>query len=114
MILAGAVGTVIALRRHSHGGPLLIASLIAAGLGTVEVTVREHWGGYRSHAILLSLAAALAFHSAVVLGATAVANPKQLLNLVLLPIDFALFVFVFRVLRARFLQARQRRAVSGG
>lgn len=114
LILAGAIGTVIALGRNSHGGLLLIASLAAVGLGTVEVAVREHWSGYRSHAILLALAVTLAFHSLVVIGASAVANPRQLLNFVLLPIDFALFVVLFRALRARFLEARQRRAVTGG
>jgi hypothetical protein len=120
LILAGAIGTIVALRQEaSHGRgvhenhALLVASLVAAGLGTVEVTVREHWSGYRSHAILLAVAIVLAFHTAVVLGAEAVANPSQLLNFVLLPIDFALFVFLFRVLRARFLEARQRRAVTG-
>jgi hypothetical protein len=121
LILAGAIGTVLALRQEAshgrgvhHSHALLVASLVAAGLGTVEVTVREHWSGYRSHAILLGVAIVLAFHSAVVLGAEAIANPPQLLNFVLLPLDFALFVFLFRLLRARFLEARQRRAVTGG
>lgn len=110
LILVGALATVIGLRGDNH--VLLVAGLVAAGLGTIEVTVREHWSGYRSHATLLAVAVVLVFHSAIVLGASAFAQPTQLLNFVLLPIDFALFVFLFRVLRARFLEARHRRALG--
>jgi hypothetical protein len=107
----GGVATIIGLN-HGHGA-LLVVGLVAVGLGVIEVTVREHWSGYRSHAILLALALALVFHSVVVLGASAVAHPSQILNFVLLPIDLALFVVAFRVLRARFLEARHMRAFGG-
>src|SRR5207248_3828483 len=68
LILVGAIGTVIGLRRGvSHGGPVLFAGLAAVIVGTVEVTLREHLGGYRSHTIILALLPTIVFHSAVAL-----------------------------------------------
>jgi hypothetical protein len=113
LILVGALGTVIGLERGtSHGSAPLIAGLIAVGLGTFEVTLREHLGGYRSHTILLALVPALVFHSVVVLGVSAFTSPPVLLSVLLLPIDVAIFMLSFKLLRARFLEARQARAVG--
>jgi hypothetical protein len=113
LILVGALGTIVGLRRGtSHGGAPLIAGLVAVGLGTFEVTLREHSGGYRSHTILLALVPVVAFHSLVVLGVSAFTPAPVLLSVLLLPLDLALFVFCFKLLRARFLDARQARAVG--
>lgn len=114
LILVGAIGTIVGLQRErsgSGGRASLVAGLVAVGLGTFEVTVREHRGGYRSHTILLAVVGVLIFHTIVVVGASAVAHPSQLLNVLLLPFDLALFVVCFKLLRARFLEARQARAV---
>ncbi len=114
LILVGAIGTIVGLRRGgSHGTAPLVAGLVAVGLGTFEVTVREHFSGYRSHAILLALLPVLVFHSAVVLGYSKFGSVPALLTLGLLPLDAALFVFLFKLLRARFLEARHRRALRG-
>jgi hypothetical protein len=45
-----------------------------------------------------------------VLGYAFVAKPSQLLNVGILAVDIAVFVTLFRVLRARFLDARARAA----
>ncbi len=115
LIFVGAIGAVIGLRRqdtHGGGGAPLIAGLVAVGLGTFEVTLREHSGGYRSHTILLALVPVLVFHSLVVVGAIAIGHPPRLLSVYLLPLDLVLFVFFFKLLRARYREARQARAVG--
>jgi hypothetical protein len=112
LILIGAIATVVALRHRPQETALLVVGLVAVGIGTFEVTWREHSSGFRSHTILLALVPVLAFHSLVIAIASAVTNPTVLLSIVLLPFDFALFVFFFRLLRARYLDARQLRTVG--
>jgi hypothetical protein len=114
LILVGAIGTIVGLRRGgSYGTAPLVAGLVAVGLGTLEVTVREHFSGYRSHAILLALVPVLLLHTVVVLGYSKFGAVPAFLTLALLPLDAALFVFLFKLLRARFLEARHRRALGG-
>jgi hypothetical protein len=112
LILAGAVAFVLAVSRLHRGpseaGPLLLVGIAAVSLGTFEVTWREHSSGYRSHTLLLALLPVIVLHSTVVLGYTAIASPSQVLNLGMFAIDIAVFVFLFRLLRARVLDARAR------
>jgi hypothetical protein len=110
LILLGVIAVVVGLSRKelSHGGPPLFAGLGAVVLGTLEVTLREHLGGYRSHTLLLSLLPVVAFHSAVVLVTAALTHVPVALNVGLLAIDAALFALLFKVLRVRFLDARVR------
>lgn len=114
LILVGAVGTIIGLQRMSggggisSGGPALFAGLAAVALGTFEVTLREHRAGYRSHAILLSLLPVLVFDTAVVLLVSAFTTVPRLFNVGLLAVDVALFALLFKLWRARFLDARSR------
>ncbi len=115
LILAGAIGAVVAWNRGlaHRGTPLLIASIAAVMLGTIEVTLREHLSGFRSHAILLSLLPPLAFHTFVILVTQSQTTVPRWLNVALLPIDGALFAVLFRVLRARFQDARRERVFAG-
>ncbi len=101
--------------RHgpSSGGPLLLAAIAAVALGTIEVTWREHSSGYRSHTILLALLPVIVLHSVVVLGYSLLAKPSEALNVGMFAVDIALFVVLFRLLRARFLDARARAAGRG-
>jgi hypothetical protein len=113
LILVGAVGTVVGLARLGHGGisnggPVLFAGLGAVALGTIEVTLREHRAGYRSHTLILALLPVVIFHSAVVLGLAAFTTVPRLLNVGLLAVDAALFAVLFKLLRARFQDARAR------
>jgi hypothetical protein len=113
LILVGALGVVVGLQRGgSHGTAPLAAGLVAVGLGTFEVTAREHFSGYRSHAILLALLPVLVFHTVVVLGYSKFATVPGLLTLALLPLDVALFVALFKLLRTRFLEARRARTMG--
>jgi hypothetical protein len=118
LIVVGAIGTIVGLRREAskqpgvHGTAPLVAGLVAVGLGVFEVTLREHLSGYRSHALILALPPVLIFHTAIVFGVSAVAHPSQLLTILLLPVDVLLYVLLFKLLRARFLDARQLRALG--
>jgi hypothetical protein len=114
LILVGVVGTVVGLRRGiSSGGPVLFAGLAAVVLGTAEVTLREHLSGYRSHTLILALLPTIVFHSAVVLIVAAFTPVPRALNLALLAVDGAVFAFLFKLLRARFLDARRERISTG-
>ena len=112
LILAGGVAFVLAVSRLRHGpssgGPLLLAGILAVALGTVEVTWREHSSGFRSHTLLLALLPVIVLHSVVVLGVAFAAAPSQIVNFGMFAVDIALFVVLFRLLRARFLDARAR------
>ncbi len=116
LILVGAVGTVFGLQRLKHGfaagGPTLLAGIAAVVVGTVEVTVREHRSGYRSHALILALLPVLVFHSAIVLVLAAFTTVPRALTIALLPIDGALFAVLFKLLRAQFQDARRERTFA--
>jgi hypothetical protein len=114
LILVGAVGTFVGLSRGvSHGGPALFAGLAAVMIGTIEVTLREHLSGYRSHTLLLALLPTIAFHSVVTLAVAAFTSVPKWLTVALLLIDGGLFAFLFKLLRARFADARRERTFTG-
>jgi Ca2+/Na+ antiporter len=101
-ILAGAIGVVVGVLRG--GGAALIVGVIVCALGVVEVTAREHFSGYRSHAALLAGIPAVAVETGLVL---AFGEPRRraLLALAVVPV-FALLLWL---LRKRFAVARQAR-----
>ncbi|HEU0250963.1 MAG TPA: hypothetical protein VFR48_09590 [Solirubrobacteraceae bacterium] len=114
LILAGAIAFVVALTRLGHhgiasAGPLLLAGVLALGLGTAEVSWREHRSGFRSHTLLLAFIPVLALHTAVVVGYSSIAAPSRALNIGMLVVDVAVFLVLARHLRASFRDARARR-----
>jgi hypothetical protein len=115
LILVGAIGAVIAyLRGVESDGPLLGAGIGAVVIGTVEVSLREHLSGFRSHTWMLAVLPAVVFHSAVVLLVIALNNrAPSWLNVALLPIDIAIVVVCFKLLRARYVDARRERTFAG-
>ncbi len=116
LILVGAIGTVIGLSRlnkgFSAGGPTLLAGVGAVVIGTIEVTLREHRSGYRSHTLMLAALAVVVFHSAVVLLVAAFTTVPRALTIGLLPVDAALFAVLFKLLRAHFVDARRERTFA--
>jgi hypothetical protein len=119
LILVGAIATIIGFSRaksggFSSGGPTLIAGLVAVALGTIEVTLREHRSGYRSHALLLAVLPVIVFHSAAVLIVAAFTPVPRALNIGLFALDVALVALLFKLLRARFADARRERRFAGG
>jgi hypothetical protein len=118
LILVGAIVAVIGFKQvHSEGSggaPTLIAGIAAVAIGTFEVTLREHRSGYRSHTVMLALLPVLVFDSLVVLVISFFTSEPRLLSVGLLALDIVLFALVFRVLRARFLDARHARVLREG
>lgn len=110
LILAGAIGAAIGLSRGFGGSRLMLAGVAAVALGTIEVTWREHRSGFRSHTLLLSLLPVVVFHSVTVLVVAAFTTAPPVLSAGLLVLDAALFFVLFKLLRARFLDARARSA----
>jgi hypothetical protein len=100
-ILVGLIAAVIGF--VGHGGPALIVGLIVCALGVIEITGREHFSGYRSHASLLAAIPSVAIEVAIVLAFKP--SQRALLILVVVPIFGGLFWW----LRKRFLIARQAR-----
>jgi hypothetical protein len=111
LILVGAIGVVVGLSRGlSHGVAPLIAGLAAVAIGTVEVTLREHLSGYRSHTIILAVLPVLVLDSALIV---LVAPFGAALRVAMLIVDLALFGFLYKLLRVRFLDARRERVFTG-
>jgi hypothetical protein len=100
-ILAGAVALLVGWLNRS-GVTLVVGALVCA-LGVVEVTGREHFSGYRSHSTLLAGVVAVAVET--VLGVIVAPHDRLLLLIVVVPV----FATTFKVLRDRFVIARQAR-----
>jgi hypothetical protein len=100
-ILVGLIASVIGF--IEGGGPALVAGLIITALGVIEVTAREHFSGYRSHAALLAAIPSVALEAGVVLAFKP--SQRALLVLAVVPV----FAGLFWWLRRRFLVARQAR-----
>lgn len=115
LIFVGAIGAVVAyLKGLESNGALLGASIGAVAIGTVEVTLREHLSGFRSHTIMLCALPAIVFHSAVVLAVLALAGRAPAwLSVALLPVDVAVVAVCFKLLRARYNDARRERTFAG-
>lgn len=101
-IFAGGVGTLVGVIQG--GGPALIVGLIVCTLGVVEVTAREHFSGYRSHASLLAAIPAAGAGIVVILVGGA-PSQRSLVLLAVVPV----YAAMFWLLRKRFISARQAR-----
>jgi hypothetical protein len=104
-IFAGIVALVIGM--INHGGPVLEVGIIVMALGVTEVTAREHFSGFRSHATLLALMPAVVFES---LYALIVGVPDQRI-LLLVPV-IPIFALGYWLLRRHFRVARHARVVG--
>lgn len=102
-IFAGAVSLIVGLVQG--GGPALIVGFIVCALGVVEVTSREHFSGYRSHAALLAAIPSVGVELGLVAALGASAKHRLILVLAVVPV----FVGLLWFLRRRFTIARQAR-----
>jgi hypothetical protein len=112
LILFGAVGTVVGFSRGvSNGGAALFVGLAAVVIGTVEVMLREHLSGYRSHTVILAALPVIVLDALLVL---LISPFTTTLKLALVAIDVPVFLLLFKLLRARFQGARRERVLAGG
>lgn len=109
-------GLAAALGFFGHAPAPLIVGLVVCTLGVVEVTAREHFSGYRSHAALLAAIPSVGLGIALVaiIGHGSVRRglegPSRSSLLAIVP----LFALLFLWLRKRFRTARQARIVRPG
>jgi hypothetical protein len=104
-ILAGLVAVVVGLL--DGGGPALIVGAIVCALGVLEFTAREHFSGYRSHAMLLAAVPAVVVE---VLLALFVGVPTR--RILLLAPVVPVFAFSFWLLHRAFGAARHARVTK--
>ncbi len=104
-IFAGLVALVVGLL--NHGGPALEVGIIVMALGVTEVTAREHFSGYRSHATLLAFMPAVIVEAAYAL---VVGVPQQ--RILLLVPAVPIFALCYWLLRRHFRVARHARIVG--
>ena len=124
LILIGGIGVIFGLVRGIHldgpeqvsgsGAPALVAGVVAVLIGTIEVTLREHRSGYRSHTLLLAVLPPIALYSIAVLAVSAFTTFPRWLNIPLLIAAVGLFVFLWKVLRTSFTDARRERKFTAG
>jgi hypothetical protein len=119
LILIGAVATVVGASKLSKDGsggtPTLIAGIVAVLIGTIEFSFREHRSGYRSHTILLALLPTVALYTGSLLVLAAFISPVPVgLKVAPLAVAVPLFAILFKLLRARFQDARRERVFAGG
>lgn len=98
MFVAGLV-----LGPTDRGQTFLVTGLVLASIGGLELSIREHFAGYRSHTAILA-----GFPAAALLGALFYLGPDGLPALARVVIAAALFAV------AAFLLTRVFRARSGG
>ena len=106
-IFAGAVGTLVGW--ISHAPAALVVGIVVCTLGVLEVTAREHFSGYRSHAMLLASlpAVGILIASVAAFGTPHQRSTRELMLASVVPV----FGVLFWLLRKRFLAARQARVV---
>jgi hypothetical protein len=87
-----------AIVRGTRGGTMFVAGLVLGSLGGLELSFREHFGGFRSHSSLLA-----AFASGVSLPVTYFILPKsQARVLVMLAVAVIVWATAFWLLRRAF------------
>jgi hypothetical protein len=114
LIAVGIAAMAISLSRGSPAVAPLLAGVGALLLGTLEVTLREHLSGFRSHALILALIPTILFHSLAIVVLVAVTRVTRAINIALLVPDAVIATALFKLLRARFLDVRRERMFSGG
>jgi hypothetical protein len=101
-IFGGLVAIVVWL--IVGGTATLIIGVVVCALGVIEVTAREHFSGYRSHATLLAAIPAVA----IGIGAVKITGEKSG-NAPALLVAVPVFALLFWPLKRRFTIARQAR-----
>jgi hypothetical protein len=118
LILIGAVATAIGAsklsKNDSAGVATLVAGVAAVLIGTVEFSLREHRSGYRSHTILLALLPTVVLYTGSLLVLSAFVTPVPVgLKIAPLALALPLFAVLYKLLRARFADARRERVFAG-
>lgn len=107
VLIALVLGVIGFIRFDTHSGKVMVAAAMVLGsLGGLEVSIREHFAGFRSHTTLLAASAAVG--SMILI--SVIAAGKGGLGVLALVVAAGVLVFVLAFYALR--QAFQRR--SGG
>jgi hypothetical protein len=118
LILIGAIATAIGASKLNHhdtaGAATLVAGIAAVLVGTLEFSLREHRSGYRSHTILLALLPTVVLYTGSLLVLSAFVTPVPVAaKIAPLALALPLFALLYKLLRARFADARRERVFAG-
>src|SRR5437762_446344 len=99
LLVLAAIGLFIGgiVVRGDRGGVMVISALVLGSLAGLELSIREHFGGFRSHTTLLAGAAGVAagMLSFFVAG-------RDTGRVIFLPVGLAVFAAAFWLLRGAF------------
>jgi hypothetical protein len=109
LIFVGLIGVLVGISRGESGLLVVAAGILAVCVGTLDFTLREHLSGYRPHTILLAAVPTALLHGAITVAMVALGAPSPSFIVVPLLIDVPVFWVLYRVLRARFRDARRER-----
>src|SRR5436190_6036001 len=102
VLIALIFGVVGFIRFSTHSGKVMVAAAMVLGsLGGLEVSVREHFAGYRSHTTLLAASCAVA--SMILISVIAGKAGLAILALVV-GAGVLVFVLAFYLLRQAFIR----------
>jgi hypothetical protein len=97
-ILAGIILVIIAFATGGDSSiPLVVTGFALIAISAIELSIREHFAGFRSHTMLLAGATAVS----PLLPLYIIAGPHQALMLVVAGLTFAVAFFVLRSAFAR-------------
>jgi hypothetical protein len=114
LIFVGLVAVIIGGTRGESGLPVVAAGVLSACVGTLDFTIREHLSGYRPHTTLLATFATALIYGLLAIVLLALGVPAPAYFVVPLVVGVPLFTFLFRLLRARFREARRERTFAAG
>ena len=112
LILIGLIAIVVGATKGEAGLAIVFSGIAAVLIGTLEFSVREHLSGYRAHSSLIAAVPTALLHGVIAFGLSVLGAPSATLILVPLALDVPVFAMLFKLLRARFEDARRQRILS--
>lgn len=101
-VAAGLVFIAIALAGGATPqSPRFLAGVGVCGLAVIELTIREHVTGFRSHTLLLAFLPVVGLQ-----GLISLSDLSQTLQRLALPFDFVIFAVLFQVWQSVYKRAR--------
>src|SRR4051795_6717481 len=102
VLLALIFGVIGFIRFGTHSGKVMVAAAMCLGsLGGLEVSIREHFGGYRSHTTLLAASCAV---GSMILISVIAGKAGMAVLAVVVAVGVLVFVLSFYALRQAFLR----------
>jgi hypothetical protein len=102
VLVALIFGVIGFIRFNTHSGKVMVAAAMCLGsLGGLEVSIREHFSGYRSHTTLLAASCAV---GAMILISVIAGKAGIGILAVVVEVGVLVFVLVFYGLRQAFIR----------